>query len=448
MKAFHAYDIRGIYGTDLTREDAYRIGFFLPGMLGAERILVGRDARVSSPEIFSYLSEGLTDAGARVYNAGQATTPMVHWATARFGFDASVMITASHNPPEYNGMKVSRKGALPVGYDSGLNVIESMMQRGDPVHPFREKGTIEDFEIRGNYLDFLGAYLRKAGTLHIAVDCSNGMAGLLARDLLGDGHVYLNEMPDGTFPGHNPNPLEPGSREQLREAVAAESCDLGVIFDGDADRVMFLDEQGEFVPPDLIIAVLGHHFLRKGASGQLVLQDIRTSRSVQEYLARFGAEVHTWKVGRAYAVPKLKELKGIYGGEFAGHYYFRDFYYSDSGMLAALLVLETAAALKADGRPFSSLIREIRKYENSGEINFRVKDKTAAMETVKDHFLGGRKPSAFFDFDGYRIEYADWWFNIRPSNTEPYLRLVVEADTPRKLSEKVDEITMLINTSV
>jgi phosphomannomutase len=444
MTAFHAYDIRGIYGTDFDKDDAYKIGFFLPAILGAKKVLLGRDARVSSPEIYSYLSEGLTDAGVHVHQAGLATTPMIYWATARFGFDASVMITASHNPPEYNGMKVSRKGALPVGYDNGLNVVESMMKRGDPVHPFRKKGNIDDFSFRDSYLDFMRSKIRSIDTLNIAVDCSNGMAGLLARDLLGDSPTYLNEQPDGRFPGHDPNPLKPENREQLREAVMTNGCDLGVIFDGDADRVMFLDEQGSFVPPDLIIAVLGHHFLKNGKGTEDVLQDIRTSKSVQEYLARFGARVHTWKVGRAFAVPRLRELKGIYGGEFAGHYYFRDFYYSDSGILAALLVMDIAAELKKEGQSFSSLVNEIRRYENSGEINFRVENKAAAMEAVKVHYLSAERPRNFYDFDGYRVEYNDWWFNIRPSNTEPYLRLVVEAHTPRKLSEKVQEISKMV----
>ena len=351
MNAFHAYDIRGIYGTDFNREDVYRIGFFLPSILGAKKVLVGRDARLSSPEIYRYLSEGLSDAGAAVFNAGMTTTPMIYWATAKFGFDASVMITASHNPPRYNGMKVSRKGALPVGYDTGLNVLESMMRQNQPVHPFQEKGTVEDFSIRDGYLEFMRSHMVGISSLKMAIDCSNGMAGLLVRDLLGDGPTYLNEEPDGRFPGHDPNPLNPANLEQLKAAVLDKGCDLGIIFDGDADRVMFLDEQGQFVPPDLVIAVLGHHFFRDGSTDEIVLQDIRTSKSVQEYLVRFGARVRTWKVGRAFAVPRLRELGGIYGGEFAGHYYFRDFHYSDSGILAALLVLGIAEGLKKGEGP-------------------------------------------------------------------------------------------------
>ncbi len=445
VKAFHAYDIRGVYGTDFNKEDAYKIGFFLPELLKASKVLIGRDDRVSSPEIFENLCKGINDAGADVYDAGLTTTPMIYWGTAKYNFDASVMITASHNPKEYNGMKVSAKDALPVGYDTGLKEIEKRINENEPVNPEKKKGEIISFDIKKDYLTFQKQYLSDLSGLKISIDCSNGMAGLLIKDLLGEQPVYINETLDGTFPNHEPNPLIPENLVQLQQSVLKNKSDIGVIFDGDADRVMFTDENAGFISPDLIIALLGHYFLEeKGLKGN-VLQDIRTSKAVGEYIRKLGGTMHTWRVGRAYAALKLREIDGIFGGELAGHYYFRDFYYSDSGVMASLLVLRLVNRFKKEGKSLSQIINEIRKYANSGEMNFRIEKKKEAMDAVKDAVLKNEKPDAFYDFDGYRIEFPDWWFNIRPSNTEPYLRLLVEAKTNALLEEKVSFIKKIIN---
>ncbi len=445
MKAFHAYDIRGIYNKEFNKEDVYQIGFYLPQVLSSKKVLIGRDIRESSPEIFVYLSQGINDAGADVYDAGLTTTPMIYWATAKYGFDASVMITASHNDKEYNGLKVSKTNALPVGYDTGLKLIEEKLESNAVVKPKAEKGSVKPIKIFNDYLKFQRQYLRKVSGMKIAIDCSNGMAGLLIRKLLGDGMIYINETPDGNFPGHAPNPLIPKNIVQLQNSVQKHQCDVGVIFDGDADRVMFVDEKGTFISPDLMIGLLGHYFLEKKGLNGKVLQDVRTSKAVGEYLARMGGEIHTWRVGRAYAALKLREIDGIFGGELAGHYYFRDFYYSDSGIMAALLILGLLNDFKLAGKTVSEVMKAIGKYANSGEINFRIDAKKEAMDTVKDHFLTQQKPTAFFDFDGYRIEYPEWWFNIRPSNTEPYLRLLVEASTTQLLHKKVQEIKQILD---
>ena len=444
MNAFHAYDIRGIYNTEFNKEDVYKTGNFLPQLLNAEKVLVGRDARKSSPEIFEYLCKGITDCGADVYNAGLTTTPMIYRATAKFGFDASVMITASHNPKEYNGLKVSGENAMPVGYDNGLNKIEKQILDNRPVIVSQARGKIIDFDIKEDYLDFQRQYLTSFSGLKIAVDCSNGMAGLLIRELLGNSPVYINEEPDGTFPNHEPNPLILENVKQLQDTVIKKKCDIGIIFDGDADRVMFVDEKGRFISPDLIIALLGHYFLEeKGLTGN-VLQDIRSSKSVPEYIERFGSKVHIWKVGRAFATPRLREINGIYGGELAGHYYFRDFYYSDSGILACLLVLRIINRFKLQGKRVSEIIDKISSYANSGEINFKIKDKKSAIEEIKSYFANKEEVKALYDFDGYRLEFKDWWFNIRPSNTEPYLRLLVEANDKSILEKKVNKIKSII----
>ena len=444
MGAFHAYDIRGVYGVDFDGDTAYKVGYFLPELLSAGKVLVGRDCRVSSDEIHSRLIEGITDAGADVYDIGLATTPMVYFGTARYGFGASVQITASHNPAQYNGMKVSRENALPVGLDNGLGQIRDWIAAGRecPVAPVR--GKVHKFDIHKDYLDFLLKYRGDYSGMKIAMDLSNGMAGLYAREIFGDSPSYIFDGLDGRFPNHEPNPLVPANVEALKELVRRTGADVGVIYDGDADRVMFVDEKSRFISPDLMIAVLGHYFLEERGEKGIVLQDIRSSKAVGEYLAPMGAEMHTWKVGRAFAARKLRELDGVYGGELAGHYYFRDFFYSDSGLLASLLILNVIAKKKSEGISLSRLIDTIAGYCNSGEINFRVEDKAGAMDAVRDMFISNEKPTAYMDFDGYRVEFPKWWFNIRPSNTEPYLRFICEAVTDDLLRQKVDAVRRLL----
>ena len=474
MNAFHAYDVRGVYGVDFTRDDVYKIGFHLAQYLGAKQVLVGRDARPSSVEIHDYLTRGIMDAGVDVLDLGLATTPLVYYATAKHGYHASVQITASHNPKEYNGLKVSREGAMPVGYDSGLGEVERRVNTV-PVEPVDKRGSISPLDIRAEYVQFLRGFLRDITNLNIGVDCSNGMAGLLIHDILPStsqqgnsaqsggkagnsrgpgepnrhcttGHRYfLYDTPDGTFPNHEANPLLPENTADLRRLVQASGCDVGIIFDGDGDRVVFIDEKGQFIPPDLMLAVLGHNYAAQlKAKPQPILVDIRTSKAVQEHLAPMGGLVQTWRVGRAYMASRLKEIDGLFGGELAGHYYFRDFFYSDSGLLAAIQLLNVVADLKRAGQSLGQLIGQIKTYANTGEINFRIADKQAAMDAVKDHFIGQQQPEALFDYDGYRVEYPTWWFNIRPSNTEPLLRFLAEAKDPEFLAARVAETRKIL----
>jgi len=445
MKAFHAYDIRGIYNTDFNKEDAYKIGFFLPQLLKTSKILVGRDVRVSSPEIYESLSKGIRDAGANVYNAGLTTTPMIYFLTAKFDFAASVMITASHNGKEYNGMKISGPNASPIGYANGLNQLEELIKGA--VNVVEKRGEEINFDKHNDYKSFIRKYFsNKIQNLNITIDSSNGMAGLFIKNLMGSIPNYIFDEPDGNFPNHEANPLDPKNIVDLQKAVINNKSDIGVIFDGDADRVMFVDEKGEFISPDLMIGVLGHYFLKDNSEKVVVLQDIRTSKAVEEYLSKIGnIEMNTWKVGRAFAAIKLKEIDGLWGGELAGHYYFKDFYYSDSGLLAMLLILDVVADFKEKGIKVSELISSIKAYANSGEINFRIAQKKEAMEAVRAHFSKVDSPTRFLDFDGYRLEFPDWWFNIRPSNTEPFLRLIVEARTKEILNEKLETIKKIIS---
>lgn len=446
MGAFHAYDIRGIYNVDFDKNTAYKVGYFIPELLKTDKVLVGRDCRVSSDEIHEYLLKGITDAGADVYDIGLSTTPMVYFGTANYGFKASVQITASHNPKEYNGMKVSCENALPVGYDTGLGQIEAWINAGKATPVAEKRGQVFQKDIREDYLAFLKKYMGDLSGLKLAFDLSNGMSSLFAKQIFGDAPEYIFDTMDGTFPNHEPNPLVHKNVVALEGLVKKTGADAGVIYDGDADRVMFVDEKGNFVSPDLMIAVLGHYFIGERGEKGYVIQDIRSSKAVGEYLEPMGAKMYTWKVGRANAARRLREIDGIWGGELAGHYYFKDFFYSDSGLLASILILRVLANLKKEGISFSQIIGKIARYQNSGEINFKLTDKQGAMDAVKAHFEEQEKPTAFMDFDGYRVEFPDWWFNIRPSNTEPYLRFICEATTKELLDKKVAEVKSLLQS--
>ena len=446
MGAFHAYDIRGIWGKDWDLDIAYKVGYFIPELLKTDKVLVGRDCRVSSDEIHDAVLKGINDAGADVYDIGLSSTPMVYFGTANYGFDASVQITASHNPAEYNGMKVSTTDAQAVGFDAGLGQIKAWIDEGKPTPVAARRGQVFQKEIMADYLAFMRKFVKDYSSLTVAMDLSNGMANLFAKDIFGTGSNfhYLFDTMDGRFPNHEPNPLIEKNCFPLEEKVREVGADAGVIYDGDADRVMFVDEKGTFISPDLMIALMGRYFVGERGLKGLVLQDIRSSKAVGEYLAPMGCEMRTWKVGRAFAAKKLREIDGIWGGELAGHYYFRDFFYSDSGLLASIILLNIVADLKKEGKKLSQAIAEIIRYQNSGEINYRVEDKKGAMDAVKDHFMGKEASTAFMDFDGYRVEFPDWWFNIRPSNTEPYLRFICEATSQELLKAKIAEADEII----
>lgn len=441
MGAFKAYDIRGIYNVDFNKDTVYKIGYFLPKLLKSTAVLVGRDVRTSSDEIFEALSNGIMDSGADVWDIGLATTPMVYFSTVHFKADASVQITASHNPAEYNGLKISRTNAVPVGSDSGLKELEAMVLN-DEIIVAEKKGTIITKEAKTPYIDFLKAFTPDTSDLNLSIDLSHGMANLVVKDLLGTKHHYLYDHFDGTFPAHEPNPLEVENTYDLRDAVIANKSDIGIIYDGDADRVMFLDENGRFLQPDYITSLLGLYYLEKEKGRVLV--DIRTSRSTVEYLRNLGAEVHVWKVGHAFAKNKLRELGAIFGGELAGHYYFREFFNCDSGILASLLVLHAVKTLKAQDQTIGSFIDSIVTWANSGEVNFTLNEKDEAMAALYERYVTNDDPSVVLDFDGYRVEFTDWWFNVRKSNTEPYLRLVVEAKSQELLDEKLTELGGII----
>ena len=446
MSFFKQYDMRGTYGVDFDLDLIYRVGRALPQVVKGTRWLVGRDCRVSSQQVHDALVRGLLDQGVSVEDLGLCTTPTVYFFTAEQGFDGSVMVTASHNPPSDNGLKVSMRTGLPVGYANGLAEVERIatsalnLSTPQPLNPL----TLKPLNPSA-YLDWMKERRPDLSELRFAVDCSNGMASLLVKEIFPQA-VIINDTLDGTFPSHSPNPLKPEAREQIAALVRERKLDCGVIFDGDADRCMFVDERGEFVQPDYLIPIVARatmEFLTQRHSFLKVIHDVRTSRGAIEELRRMGCEPVMVPVGHAFAKPILRETGAVCGGELAGHYYFSEFHGCDSGVLAAMRILGEVAKAKAGGKAFSEMMRPISGvYANSGEINFRVADKDAAiarMLAAAERELP--REISRSEMDGVRIEYAEGWVNIRKSNTEPYLRLIVECDTADRLNEWLRPLT-------
>ncbi len=450
MGIYKSYDIRGVWGRDWDAGTARAIGRALPGVLEAREVCVGRDARLSSDELFAAFAGGVREAGAGVADIGRCDTPAVYFATARYGFDAGVMITASHNPAEYNGLKISRRDAVPVGYGSGLERVEAAVAAGAaaaapasasgaaPPAP----GALRALDIRADYLAHLARFADGIGGLKVVVDYSNGTGSRYFPAVLAALPVTVVPMydePDGRFPNHAPNPLVESNLDALKARVLVEGADLGLCFDGDADRVMAVDERGRFVSADLLIGLLARYWFtmhpeRLAGGSRVVSYDIRSSRGVVEELERLGAEPRMCRVGHVFAKQLLRETGGIMGGELAGHYYFRENYCCDSAFIAAQVLL---AVLTAGGRPLSAAAAEIGRYAFSGEINFALTDGARIVEAVRREFPEGK----LVDLDGIRIDFPTWWFNLRTSNTEPLLRLVVEARTSAELAARVGEVT-------
>ena len=443
MGIFKAYDVRGIYGEELNEKVAYRIGYFLPSLLGVNSVVVGYDTRLSTPSLYNELVKGITDSGNDVVSLGLSTTPFVYFATVYLNAECSVQITASHNSKEYNGFKISRKGALPVGGDTGLKDLEALVMSDRETPVSEKKGEIKNIKLYSTYKAFLKKWTEDYTDLKITFDLSSGMANLFAPSVFGEAKFkYLNNKLDGSFPSHELNPLIPANCAQLSDAVVQNGSDIGVIYDGDADRVVFVDETGRFIQPDYITALIGYYYNHfKNVAGNAVV-DIRTSKSTTDYLSKLGYNPVIWKVGHSFAKLKIRETDARFGGELAGHYYFKDFFWCDSGIFASILVLNTLVNLKKQGKKLSEFINELVVYANTGEINFKIDNKDEVIEELKNKYLPSASVS--YNFDGYRIEYPTWWFSVRKSNTEPYLRLIVEASSKEELDSKLNELKSII----
>lgn len=442
MSVFKVNDIRGLYGKEWNDETAFRIGFYLPGLLAADKILIGRDARLSSPEIFKNLTSGILAAGCSVADMGTCDTPALYFANVHYAFKGSVMITASHNPPEYNGLKISRGGAEPLGYEEGFKRLEELVELKP--EPGSLQGSVEKLDITSDYFNYLKGFTAGIGVLKVVADCSNGAAGYYLRRAFKDlpiDLIVINEEPDGNFPDHGPDPSRPENLESLKKKVKEEGADLGMCFDGDGDRVVFIDELSNFVSPDLITAVLGLHYFRhypeKAKENTRVLYDIRSSGSVEEYITALGGEAEFCPVGHAEIKRRLRQREGLFAGELTGHYYFSENHYCDSAVITSFFVL---SVLSKEGISLSTLISAISKYHHSGEINFQVENKAKVIDKIKRAYSHGRLSS----IDGLKIDFPDWWFIIRNSTTESYLRLVLEAGSAEELAAKKEELTAAI----
>lgn len=447
---FKAYDVRGVYPTEIDETIARQIGlafqFVLDGddRAGSNTVVVSRDMRAHGVGLAAALIDGLTAAGLDVLDIGLATTPMNYFAVGHLGAAGGIQVTASHNPARYNGFKFSRREARPVSGDHGIPLMEAKVAAGDLPEAER-RGSVATGEVFAAYRRHVLSFLRGAGDadgrrLKVVVDAANGM-GTIYRPILeamGIDLVPLYFELDGTFPNHEANPLKEENLRDLQAAVRREGADFGVEFDGDADRSAFIDERGEAIGSDLVTALIGGELLTRHP-GKAVLYDLRSSRAVAEYIRESGGEPVRERVGHSFMKATLRRLDGIFGGELAGHYYFRDNYFADCAILAMVEILNL---LRKTGKPMSALVAPLRRYAKSPEINFEVDDKQGKIDALAARYADGD----IDDLDGITVQYPTWWFNVRPSNTEPYLRLVVEAKTDAELKTRRAELEAMLGT--
>lgn len=438
---FKAYDIRGIFGQDLDSEIAYKIGRALVLHTGAKKVSVGYDMRESSLELEKALISGLVDQGASVVRIGLSTTPMAYFSSWKLDVSAAVMITASHNTSEWNGFKMCLKNAVPIGEGNGMEEIRDLVMRGEFSYE-GEKGTVENDEnLKKEYLEYMLGFFKKGlGKKKVVIDFANAM-GILDKPVyekIGDDveTVYMYDEYDGSFPNHEANPLKTETLESLQKKVLEEGADLGIAYDGDADRVGFVDEKGEAVRMDFITAILAEEILKKDP-GKIILVDIRSSNSVPEFIEKKGGKAEYCRIGHSLIKSQMRSQGAIFGGELSGHYFFEENSKSEMTTLAAIMIINL---LNETGRKMSEIVSELKKYYQSGEINSDVADKEAVMEKLKEIYKDGKLNT----LDGIRIDFSDWWFNVRPSNTEPKLRLNLEAKTQELMEERCDEVLGII----
>ncbi len=459
---FKAYDIRGLYGEQIDGDLAERIGRAFAHVLGtlsgkpvAElRVGLGRDMRLSAPELSARYREGLLAEGANVIDAGQVGSEMLYFLVGSRELDGGLMCTASHNPKAYTGAKLLREGALALSGDSGIQDIRREVEAGVSAGaaPSSARGTFEQVDIyeefQASVLGFIDAdAVRSAPPLRVVVDGGNGMAGPVVGPVLESLDLELIETywtPDGNFPHHEPNPLLPENRQLIMEKVRDSGADLGIAWDGDADRCFFIDDTGAFVDGDFLTALLAESLLAKRANSahpEAILYDVRASRAVPDTVTRAGGIPYVNRVGHAFFKTRMRKEGSLFGGEVSGHYYFRDFYCADSGTIPALLVLEL---LCARGQRMSELLAPYHaKYFISGEVNSQVADPQAKMREIEERYSDARQQH----LDGISIDYEDWHFNVRPSNTEPLLRLCLESlVSPADMERRRDEVLALIRS--
>ena len=441
---FKSYDIRGIYPGELNEEKAQKIGFaivdFLKQVKGTvKNIVVGRDMRVSSPSLADALIKGITNAGANVIDIGLVSTEATYFSVGYYKYDGSVMVTASHNPAEYNGFKICREQAVPISLDTGLSKIAHLAKQ---VHIVSKRcGTIVKKDVLQDYKNHVLNFVQNTKPLHVVVDAGNGMAGKMI-PLVFEGLpcklTMLYPELDGTFPNHPPDPLVVENIKELQLTVQKVGADLGVAFDGDADRCVFVDEKGQVITNDLITALIAIKFLTMEPKATIIY-DLRSSRIVREEIIAAGGIPYRERVGHSHIKATMREKNAVFGGELSGHYYFKDNYYADSGIIA---LIETLNILSERDDKFSNILAPLRRYYSTGEINFEVVDKDEKIKKLSERFANGR-----VDYlDGVTVEYDDWWFNVRKSNTQPLLRLNLEAKTKEIMESNMREVVKVIKS--
>jgi len=443
-KVFKAYDVRGIYPDELDEDGARAIGRGYVEEFEPRAIAVGRDMRLSSPSMAAAAMEGAAEAGADVVDLGMVGTEMVYFAVGELELEGGIMVTASHNPKEYTGMKIVRRGALPVGGDSGLLDIRTRAMSGAR-HETGPKGTIRQEDIWPRWVDAVLAFIDVGAVkpLRVVIDAANGMGGVMLPPVLERLPIHAVPYffePDGTFPNHEPNPLLPENREFIVAKVKEESADLGVAFDGDADRCFFVDDTGEFVPGDFVTALLAESIVEKDP-GARILYDVRASWAVPETIERAGGVPLVNRVGHAFFKHRMREEGAVFGGEVSGHYYFREFSQADSGVIPFLLMLEL---ISKRGQKLSEILRPYNdRYFITGELNTPVADVALKLQELKERF---GPEGTVSHLDGLSVDSEDWHMNVRPSNTEPLLRLNLEALSPELMERKRDEVLEVIRS--
>jgi phosphomannomutase len=444
-KVFKAYDVRGIYGTELDEEGAYAIGRAYVEEFEPERIAVGRDMRVHAPAMAAAVIAGAAAGGADVVDIGMVGTEMLYFAVAELGLDGGIAVTASHNPKEYTGMKIVRRGALPVGGESGLLQVRDRALALADTPQGQSLGQVRTEDVYPAFVERVLSFIEVASVkpLRVVIDAANGMAGAMLPPVLERLPVHAVTWyfePDGTFPNHEPNPLLPENREFIVRQTHETGADLGVAYDGDADRCFFVDDTGEFVPGDFVTALLAESILEK-EPGAKVIYDVRASWAVPETIERGGGIPLVNRVGHAYIKHRMREVDAVFAGEVSGHYYFRDFSQADSGVVPFLLMLEL---ISKRGRKLSEILEPYRsRYFITGEINTPVRDVAVKLRELEERF---GPEGTVSHLDGVSILAGDWHFNVRPSNTEPLLRLNLEARSRELMESKRDEVLAVIRS--
>ena len=445
-KVFKAYDVRGIHPTEIDEEGAYRVGRAYVEEFEPRSVAVGRDMRLSAPAMAAAVIDGAADGGADVIDLGMVGTEMLYYAVGELGLDGGVCVTASHNPREYTGMKIVRRGARPVGGDSGLDRVARRAAAG--FGDVSARGSVRDEDVWDGFVDKVLSFVDEASfaPLRIVVDAANGMAGTMLPPVL-DRLPQLDVTrcffdPDGSFPNHEPNPLLPENQKFIVERTKAEGAQLGVAYDGDADRCFFVDDTGQFVPGDFVTALLARAMLEK-EPGAKVIYDVRASWAVPRAIEQAGGVPLINRVGHAFIKERMRKDDALFGGEVSAHYYFRDFTQADTGVVPFLVMLEL---LSKAGRPLSELLAPFReRYFLTGEINTPVADVALKLQELKERYT--REGGRISHLDGISVDFDDWHFNVRPSNTEPLLRLNLEALSEPRMEEKRDEVLGLIRST-